>query len=454
MTLFAWTALTWLAQSADDKIEFKFDRAGLSDVLDLLSRKTGFVFVRDPSIALSGVVSAVSGRPITRDETLDVLNSALRFHSLIAVRVEGNVVEIIRLPSHPRRHPIFVGADPDKVPDAARLITQVVPLQGLSIAEFEEGLQSLLPPTLSVARDHANNTLVLTGPASDIRHVLKLLRGLAPGVPTLDLIPLMNANAAATAKILNDLFRDNPIGPPVRQILRKTAALPADATTLRIVADDSANAILVLGSVTQIRVIREFAERLDRLQPGETRLQHFRLRRASAPDLAAYLMTLFKPADSPSDELRLLRRVLPDLRALDPGPTAPIRAVADRASNSLIVAAPEGRMKLIAKLVEDFDRMVDERRRTQVFELKNAGPAEVAAVLRQIFPTIDAAAINSSLIVRGDEADWPFITDLIKTLDAVPLQVVEVIELKNRPAQSVQEMIRSVFNGEPGAPKR
>jgi len=56
-----------------------------------------------------------------------------------------------------------------------QVLIQVVPLQALEVGEFDRELRMLLPKTAEVAKDTANNALILTDTADNIRRFLTLL---------------------------------------------------------------------------------------------------------------------------------------------------------------------------------------------------------------------------------------------------------------------------------------
>src|SRR5688572_2986422 len=77
---------------------------------------------------------------------------------------------------------------------------------------------------------------------------------------------------------------------------------------------------------------------------------------------------------------------------VDPtGATREVRAVADIRSNSVVVAANETNLKTVDDLIANLDRQLTDILRIKVYELKNADPANMVTMLREMFrPQITA----------------------------------------------------------------
>lgn len=176
--------------------------------------------------------------------------------------------------------------------------------------------------------------------------------------------------------------------------------LPSSAI---INADESANALVLTDSQSNIHRIVEIIKALDSVTSGNATIQVFTLKFADSKSLAQLIKDLFPDTSTAGQNggpggsrFSRFRSMMMGGFGGSPGggdnggenghtPTAKINAVSDDHSNSLIVSAPDGLIDTISNLVFQVDQPVDDATISKIFELKNADPGEMADLLTSLF---------------------------------------------------------------------
>ena len=91
-----------------------------------------------------------------------------------------------------------------------------------------------------------------------------------------------------------------------------------------------------------------------------------------------------------------VNRAMSDAGASDPISYGQVVVVADEASNSLIVSAPEEVLRAIDELIRQLDQPVADQTVLKTFFLENADPAEMVATLTAMFPDPTASSTGGS----------------------------------------------------------
>ena len=129
------------------------------------------------------------------------------------------------------------------------LVVRVVPLHFNSAEQLLPVLRPMLPSTSNVSTYIPTNTLILSGPAAQVSHLVTLIAQLDnSNQKSVDIIPLKRAIAADVVKELTGLLKaDNTPGSPM----------------VSITADDRSNSVLVKGNLMQQQHIKALIKKLD-----------------------------------------------------------------------------------------------------------------------------------------------------------------------------------------------
>ena len=223
-----------------------------------------------------------SPRKISSDEAYKVFESVLEIHGLTTVP-SGDVIKIV--PSQQAREKsIETRLRAEGLGPNDRVVTQIVPLKHASPDDMKKVLDPLVSKASVILSYPPTGMLVITDVQSNIKRLVKIVNALdVKGVgEQMHIIPLKHAVASDTAASLNSIFQ-----------LDQAARRPQATMTMRIIADDRTNSLIVLASEVFAVRVREFVAILDRDIPqGESKMHVFRLQYANSEDLAKILMNL------------------------------------------------------------------------------------------------------------------------------------------------------------------
>lgn len=201
------------------------------------------------------------------------------------------------------------------------------------------------------------------------------------------IIPVHYANAS---QLLNNL-----------QVL-----LPGTAT---LTANESANALILVATKTQIRRMLRIVSAIDTSMARVSSVRILTLRYADAKQLASAIQQLF-PSQSSSQNGRgtggfnfpggfgppgtggPMGAGSDSASSTSSGSGAKVTVVAEEQSNSLVVTAPPESMTAIVRLTQEIDQPVADITEIRVFNLKNADPTELADQLAQLFPDSNSSS--------------------------------------------------------------
>ena len=261
-------------------VTIDFDNVDILAFIKFISELTGKNFVVDE--AVKGKVSVFSPRKISSDEAYKVFESVLEIHGLTTVP-SGDVIKIV--PSQQAREKsIETRLRAEGIGPNDRVVTQIVPLKHASPDDMKKVLDPLVSKASVILSYPPTGMLVITDVQSNIKRLVKIVNALdVQGVgEQMHIIPLKHAVASDTAASLNSIFQ-----------LDQAARRPQATMTMRIIADDRTNSLIVLASEVFAVRVREFVAILDRDIPqGESKMHVFRLQYANSEDLAKILMNL------------------------------------------------------------------------------------------------------------------------------------------------------------------
>ena len=153
-------------------VELAFDNADLYEVLDLtLYDLFGLSYMVDPT--LKAMVTFHIAGDFTRDEFINVLNSALQLNSLSIVKGSGNIYKVTPKPNSPGAGgtDVRMGDDSEGNGDATRLIR----LRYVAAATAATNVTPFLSKGAVVVPDAVNNSLLITDTQDNLARAAAIL---------------------------------------------------------------------------------------------------------------------------------------------------------------------------------------------------------------------------------------------------------------------------------------
>ena len=211
---------------------------------------------------------------------------------------------------------------------------------------------------------------ILKGAADDVDQVMQVIRQLEKlseaTAPQVHLLNLHHVDSQALAELLSSVFE-------------RLTKFPGRATQPRqnvaILAVSKPNAILIIAPAGDLEAIKELADELDQPVDPQTEFQVFPLKTAVAAQVEKLLTDFY------ADRVGLDTRIL-------------IRA--DSRSNTVIIRARPRDLDEAAALIKKLDRDgTGSVSQVQIFPLKNASAAEMAAILNQAIQSVLSPPSNT-----------------------------------------------------------
>ncbi len=328
------------------------------------ARVTGQTFIVDGRV--TGKVSVVTDRPLSRSEYFEVFLSTLRANGLVAIPMRGGGYRI--QPSEgAATQPTRVGS---RAATASQFVTEVFRLRSIDATTAVETLRPLVSREGSITANRGANSLVVADYADNIRRMRELIRQIDRESAADQIVTLDNAGAREIATAL--------------QALAGTGGGADGARTgVSVAAIESSNAIALRGDATTVARFAEMARQLDARAQSAAEIRVYWLDHANAETLLETVKSLIGGQGSNSspqpNALPTVASVLggngesTSSSAATPAPAAPIIAATStgvnniggrgpvvvtryEGANALIVAANPVMQRSLGELIRQLDR--------------------------------------------------------------------------------------------------
>lgn len=315
------------------------------------------------------------------------------------------------------------------VTPARQTAVQVYPVKNASAATLaakinevfdnrEEGTDAKRTPAF-IMPDEPTNSIIASASGEDqatIRHLLDLLDVPSSISRRVQVFPLTQAKAEASAEVLTQLFESQA----------QLGGGDSKAGGIVVQADKRTNALVVWAAESEMDNIAQIVSKLDTATPGpEMKVKVITLRHAIAQNLSEALTETFSGGQGGSEDQSVIlsyEETLPDgtvvtrkLLKQD------ITIVPDERTNSLFVMAPAGSMEMLQGLIVSIDRIPPTVAEIRMFPLANADAEEVVTRLTELLENKEtegpdtrleigaggAPAVGSAVTTTGGEGTAP-----------------------------------------------
>jgi general secretion pathway protein D len=322
---------------AQGAITPNYKDADLSQIIEAVSAVTGKNFIVDPRVKAQ--VTMLSSTPMSPDAFYQAFLSILQVHGFVAVPA-GKVIKILpdanarQLPANDL--PSSVSSTSDEI------VTQVIAVKNVSAAQLVPILRPLIPQYGHLAAYPASNMLIISDRASNVNRMQRIIERIdQTGDEDIDVIPLEHASAAEVVRVVNSLYTT-------------AAAEGGGAPTVKMVADERTNSVLISGERAQRLRLKSLIAHMDTpLQAGgDTQVRY--LRYADAEKIAAKLR----------EQIQGITATVAASAGGAPAPTAAAQSGsgdksvtiwAEPQTNALVVSAPPKVMRTVMSIVDRLD---------------------------------------------------------------------------------------------------
>lgn len=404
------------------ELRLNFRGAPLETVLNYLSEAAGYIIVLETEV--KGKIDVWSNQPVSQEEALEILNSALNKNGYAALRNGRTLTIVGKEAARHREIPVKTGNDPVRIPRSDGMVTQIIPIRYINAAQLTENLKPLLPSESSLTANEAGNSLIMTDTETSVRHITEIIRALdnsATGANSIRVFQLQYADSKEVASVLKDLFPSTDTSANNRNGGRGggggfpgfpggfggggggggTPATPTRTSAAKVIAvsDEHSNSVVVNAPEDVMPSIEEIIRNVDTNVQDVTELRVFRLKYADPSEMATILSGLFPDDTKTTDNTRGQQfrfgggpfgggqfggGASTDASSMSKKKTR-VLAVADPRTSSVIVSAAHALMGQIQAMVEQLDNNPARKQKVFVYDLQNADPVQVQDVLRNLF---------------------------------------------------------------------
>jgi general secretion pathway protein D len=343
------------ARAAEEPVTLNFVNADIEAVAATIGQMTQRNFLIDPRV--KGTVNIVSSRPVPPSAAYDIFLSALRLQGYAAVEADG-VVKI--LPEADAK--LHLRSVAPRGTDGDRLVTRVYTLKYESASQLLPVLRPIITPNNPIAVYAANNTVVITDYADNLRRIDRIIDAIdRPGGGEPVLLPLRHAAAADIVAMVNRLYADG-------------AAAQADGRgRVTVAADSRTNSVIVRAdNPARLQRIQEMVRHLDSPTGAAGNIHVVYLKNAEAVRVAETLRAVLSGEPAPiqvASAAPLVTAPSGPGQALAGGPgPAPASAAAlgagvagggmvqaDAAANAVIISAPDAVYANLRAVIDKLD---------------------------------------------------------------------------------------------------
>jgi len=198
-----------LLPNGEPGLQMNFREAPLDQVLKYLSEAAGFIIVLDTKV--TGKINAWSDQPLSKDEAVNLLNSVLNRNGYAAIRHGRSLTIVNKDEAKTRDIPVILESDPDKIPKTDEIVTQIMPVRFIEVAQLLKDLQPLVATSSTITANEAGNSIIMTDTRANINRVAQIIRAIDQGaedVTEVRVFQLQFADPTEMATLLASLFPD------------------------------------------------------------------------------------------------------------------------------------------------------------------------------------------------------------------------------------------------------
>ncbi len=309
--------------SDDAQVTLNLQDVDIRILINTVAEVSGKNFIVDPRV--KGKVSVISGASLDPEQLYDVFLSILEVHNFATVD-SGTVIKV--LPSNViKQRPTPTLFSPTQDTNDAQ-ITQIIQLDHASVQDLVPIIRPLIPPSSHFAPHIGSNSVVVTDTAANIQRVLKIIRRID--------VPDKRAN---TRIIYLDHARASDLAASLTQLLTSagggTPGQPAAPPAVSVQPLDPINALLITATDDDYAKLQALIDQLDIERELASDINVIYLKHANATDL----VTILNDVTATTAE----------------GGISDFSVQADEATNSLIVKASAGQLKVVKGVVDRLD---------------------------------------------------------------------------------------------------
>jgi general secretion pathway protein D len=310
-----------------EQITLNLNNADIEALIKTVSEHTGKNFVIDPRV--KGKVTVISAHPMNREEFYQVFLSILEVHGFSTVP-SGSLIKIVP-DVKAKQAGIPTLSDLNQLP-GDQVVTRIIQVQNVTATQLVPILRPLIPQEGHLAAYPATNVLIISDRRQNVDRLLKIIGQIDQvSDSSIEVVTLQHASAAEVVRIINGL--------------QEPAAKGGADRSVKLVADERTNSVLISGDPTSRLRTKVLIEHLDTPFDNAGNAQVIYLKYANATDLVTVLTGVSESIEQ--------GKQAGGKAAGKPG--IPINIQADEAANALIITAPPDQFRALEAIIRKLD---------------------------------------------------------------------------------------------------
>ena len=262
-------------------VMLNFVNADIDAVVRAIGQYTNRSFVVDPRV--KGTITLVSERPVSRQQAYEQLLAALRLQGFTIVAAGGTTRVVPEADAKLQGGAVVPPRA--SAPSGDQIVTQVFRLNYESATSLLPVLRPLIAPNNTISAYPANNTLVITDYADNLRRIARIIEAIdTPATSDVEIVPVRYGLASEIATIVNRVIDESS---------RAAGQATDPGQRVAVLAETRTNSLIIRApSAARMTLARQLIARLD--QPASTpgNINVVYLRNAEASKLAPLLRAI------------------------------------------------------------------------------------------------------------------------------------------------------------------
>lgn len=274
-----------IAQAEDQNWQVNMKDADISAFIGQIADITGKSFVIDPRV--KGKVTVVSTETMNTEAVYELFLSVLQVHGYAAVPA-GDVIMVVQQNSVKQK-----GGDLNAKTrrQSQEMVTKVITIKNTPALDLVPILRPLVAKYGHLAGVKSANALIISDHASNISRIEQIIDRLdKSGSEELEVIQLKEAWVGNVVTMLQSLDPD--------KVAQGKGAKSGGAGSIRVVADERSNRLIIKGEKTSRERIRKLIDQLDKPSYFSGSAKVVRLKYADSKKLAELIKNLMSDSDS------------------------------------------------------------------------------------------------------------------------------------------------------------
>ncbi len=259
----------------NQKVTLDFRQASLDEVVKMFSSVMNKNFIISDSINTSKTITIISPKAVSVNEAYRAFLMALQMNGLTIIPA-GSFLKIVESKSA-IQEPMQPFDPEDRVPNEARMVTAIIPVENSDVAEIQDVISKFVTPEASIIP--YGSSLIVTENAANIRRLQSLVTRLDQGdsANRVYVYKVLYAEATEVAGKLDEIFAASEGGASGasnargRNARRNTNAKAAgdnsendlNVTVSEIIPDERTNQLIIVSDKKSFDKIRDMIQLLD-----------------------------------------------------------------------------------------------------------------------------------------------------------------------------------------------